>query len=213
MKRSTILLADDHAVVRDGLRMMLESEFDVVGGVGDGRAVLGEAERLRPELVLVDVSMPSLNGIEAARRLKEALPEVKVVVLTMHADVTFATEAFEAGALGYVLKSAPSDEIRKAIREVLRGRRYVAPEIADDVLPFLLTGAHQTNKTVGKLTSRQREVLQLLAEGRTSKQIGDVLCVSPRTVEFHKYKMMQELGLHSTADLVRYAMKHGIVAP
>jgi DNA-binding NarL/FixJ family response regulator len=212
MPRTRILLADDHTVVRDGLRLMLERDFDVVGGVGDGRAVVEAARRLRPELVLVDISMPELNGIEATRQLKHTLPDLKIIVLTMHADVMFATEAFAAGALGYLLKSAPAEGIRKAIREVLGNRRYIAPEIEQEVLPFLLTGAHQTNKQVSRLTPRQREVLQLVAEGRTTRQIGDVLCVSPRTVEFHKYKVMQELGLHSTAELTRYAVKHGIVS-
>ncbi len=212
MNRARILLADDHSVVRDGLRMMLESDFDVVGAVGDGRAVLDAARRFEPDLVMVDISMPALNGIEATRQLKQAAPDSRVVVLTMHADVMFATEAFAAGALGYMLKSATGDEIRKGIRAVLGNRRYIAPEIEQEVLPFLLTGAHQTNKQVSRLTPRQREVLQLVAEGQTSKEIGDVLCVSPRTVEFHKYKIMQELGLHSTAQLTRYAVKHGIVS-
>lgn len=212
MNRARILLADDHSVVRDGLRLMLETEFDVVGAVGDGRAVLDAARRFEPDLVMVDISMPALNGIEATRQLKQTAPKSRIVVLTMHADVMFATEAFAAGALGYMLKSAPADEIRKGIRAVLGNRRYIAPEIEQEVLPFLLTGAHQTNKQVSRLTTRQREVLQLVAEGRTSKAIGDVLCVSPRTVEFHKYKIMQELGLHSTAELTRYAVKHGIVS-
>jgi DNA-binding NarL/FixJ family response regulator len=210
--KHTILLADDHAIVRDGLRLVLEKEFEVVGVVEDGRALLREAERLKPEIALVDISMPMLNGIEATRQLRRSLPRTKVVVLTMHADVTYATEVFAAGASGYVLKNAPSDDILRAIREVLDGKRYIAPSISQEVIPFLLSGAHQSARTITRLTSRQREVLQLIAEGRTSREIADVLCVSPRTVEFHKYKMMQELGLHSTAELTRYAMKHGIIS-
>ena len=130
----------------------------------------------------------------------------------MHVDVTYATEVLDAGASGYVLKSAPADQLVTAIREVLRGNHYVSPEVAPDVLPFLLNGAHQMNKRVSKLTPRQREVLQLLAEGHTNKEIASVLKISPRTVEFHKYRMMQDLGLHSTAELTRYALKHGVIA-
>jgi DNA-binding NarL/FixJ family response regulator len=207
-----VLLADDHAVVRDGLRLMLAKDFEVVGAVEDGRTLVKEAERLVPDVVLVDISMPLLNGIEATRQLRRVSPRTKIVVLTMHADVTYATEVFEAGASGYVLKNAPSDEIQSAIRQVLAGKTYVTPQIAQEVIPFLLTGPHQTNKRVSQLTSRQREVLQLLAEGKTGKEIADLLSVSPRTVEFHKYKMMQELGLHSTAELTRYALKHGVIS-
>jgi DNA-binding NarL/FixJ family response regulator len=210
--RPKVLLADDHAVVRDGLRLMLAKDFEVVGAVEDGRTLVKEAERLAPDVVLVDISMPMLNGIEATRQLRRASPRTKIVVLTMHADVTYATEVFEAGASGYILKNAPSDEIQTAIRRVLAGKTYVAPQIAEEVTPFLLTGPHQTNKKVSQLTARQREVLQLIAEGKTGKEIADVLSVSPRTVEFHKYKMMQGLGLHSTAELTRYALKHGVIA-
>jgi DNA-binding NarL/FixJ family response regulator len=211
MKRYKVLLADDHAIVRDGLRLMLEKDFDIVGAVEDGRALVKEANRLAPDVVLVDISMPMLNGIEATRQLRRSLPRTKVVILTMHADVTYATEVFEAGASGYVLKNAPSQEIRTAIRNALAGKIYVAPRIAHEVLPVLVT-SRQPRKRINQLTIRQREVLQLLAEGRTGKEIADLLCVSPRTVEFHKYKMMQQLGLHSTAELTRYAMKHGVIS-
>jgi DNA-binding NarL/FixJ family response regulator len=212
MRRYRILIADDHAIVRDGLRLMLEKEFDVVGTVEDGRTLVKEAERLTPDVVLVDISMPMLNGIEATRQLRRSLPRIRVVALTMHSDVTFATEVIEAGASGYVLKNAPSEEIRIAIREVLAGKKYVTPRIAQEVLTFVAAGSKSTIKRVNRLTTRQREVLQLLAEGRTGKEIADVLCVSPRTVEFHKYKMMQELGLHSTAELTQYALKHGVIS-
>jgi len=212
MPQPRILLADDHTIVRDGLKTLLEADFDVVGAVADGRTLLTEAERLAPDVIVADISMPMLNGIEATRQLRRNGNAAKIVILTMHVDVTYATEVLEAGASAYVLKNAPAEQLIKAIREVLRGNTYVSPEVAPDVIPFILNGAHQMNKRVSKLTPRQREVLQLLAEGNTNKEIAGILNVSPRTVEFHKYRMMQDLGLHSTAELTRYALKHGVIA-
>jgi DNA-binding NarL/FixJ family response regulator len=206
-----ILLADDHTIVRQGLQKMLEKDFDVVGAVADGRALLEEARRLTPDVIVLDISMPKLNGIEATRQLRKSGIDARIVVLTMHADVTYATEVLEAGASAYVLKTTPSETLVRAIRAALKGDRYVSEQVAGDVLPFLLNGAHQMNKRVSRLTPRQREVLQLLAEGHTNKQIAAVLGISPRTVEFHKYRMMQDLGLHSTAELTRYALRHGVV--
>jgi DNA-binding NarL/FixJ family response regulator len=211
-RRPRLLLADDHRILREGLSAILEQDFETVGTVEDGRALVREAKRLTPDVIVLDISMPMLNGIEATRQLKAAGNPAKIVVLTMHADVTYATEVLEAGASAYVLKHRPSNELIAAIRAALRGKTYVSPEVEADVLPFRLSGAHQTNKRVSKLTARQREVLQLLAEGHANKKIADILNISPRTVEFHKYKMMQDLGLHSTAELTRYALKHGVVA-
>lgn len=209
--RPRILLADDHTIVRQGLETILGKDFEVVAAVADGRELLQEADRLAPDAIVLDISMPGLNGIEATRQLRRSGVTAKILVLTMHADVTYATEVLEAGATGYILKNTPSDELIRALWEVLRGGRYLAPQVADDVLPFILNGAHQMNKRVSKLTPRQREVLQLLAEGHTNKEIAGILNVSPRTVEFHKYRMMQDLGLHSTAELTRYALRHGVV--
>src|SRR5262245_16686316 len=211
-KRYRVLVADDHAVVREGLQLILREHFDIVGTVRDGRTLVREALRLTPDLVVIDISMPILNGIEATRQLQERAPWIKVVVLTMHADVTFAAELLQAGASAYVLKNAPVDEIKTAIQRALAGEKYVTPQVAKEVFPYLQGSSQGVVRSRNSLTSRQREVLQLLAEGRASKQIADVLCVSPRTVEFHKYKMMEKLGLHSTADLTRYAMKHGIIS-
>jgi DNA-binding NarL/FixJ family response regulator len=210
-KRYRVLLADDHAVIRQGLRLILEPHFDIVGDVRDGRTLVREAERLAPDVVLIDISMPLLNGIEATIRLRQKSPQIKIVVLTMHADVTYAAEVLQAGASAYVLKNAPLEEIEIAIQRALAGEKYVTPQLAKEV-GSLLDGSKRSRDSVDRLTGRQREVLQLLAEGRVSKQIADVLCVSPRTVEFHKYKMMEKLGLRSTADLTRYAMKHGIIS-
>lgn len=212
MTRPSILLADDHAIVRDGLKTLLEKDFDVVGAVADGRQLVEEAGRLQPDVIVADISMPTLNGIEATRQLVRNECRSKIVILTMHVDVTYATEVIEAGASAYVLKNAPADQLTNAVREVLRGNRYISPEVAEDVLPFLLNGAHQMNKRVSKLTPRQREVLQLLAEGHSNKEVAEILNVSPRTVEFHKYRMMQDLGIHSTAELTRYALKHGVIS-
>lgn len=209
--RPKLLIADDHVVFREGLRLMLAPEFDITGDVDNGRDLVRENERLRPDVVLTDISMPVLNGIEASRQIRKATPETKIVILTMHADMTYASEVLAAGASGYVLKASGSAEIKQAIRAALAGRIYVAPQLAVDC------GDQPIDEPVdlanrGMLTARQREVLQQLAEGRSSKEIADSLCVSRRTVEFHKYKMMKDLGLRSSADLIRYAVKHRFVS-
>lgn len=211
MKPPRIVLADDHPIIREGLVQILQPDFEVVAAVGDGRELLKVAEQLTPDVIVLDLSMPLLNGIEVIRQLRRAGSRSKIVVLTMHADVSYATEALEAGASGYILKQAATDELVKGILRVLSGHVYVSSELEQEVIPFVLTGSHQSRKSVVKLTSRQREVLQLVAEGHTMKDVAGILNLSPRTVEFHKYKMMQELGLHSTAELTRYALKHRII--
>jgi len=211
-KRYRVIVADDHAVVREGLQLILRDHFDVVGAVRDGRTLVREAERLTPDLVVIDISMPVLNGMEATRQLQERVPSIKIVVFTMHADVTYAAELLQAGASAYVLKNAPIEEIKIAMQRALAGEKYVTQQVAKEVHPFLQHKSREVGRPINRLTGREREVLQLLAEGCASKQIADVLCVSPRTVEFHKYKMMGKLGLRSTADLTRYAMKHGIIS-
>jgi DNA-binding NarL/FixJ family response regulator len=212
MRHPTIILADDHAVVREGLVKILQPSFEVLAAVEDGRQLLDAARSLNPDAIVLDLSMPALNGVEAIRQLRRERVRSRVVVLTMHSDVAYATEAFEAGASGYVLKHSAAAELVKGIHEVLDGRVFISPEIEQEVLPFILKGAHQSRKSVMSLTPRQREVLQLVAEGHTMKEVARLLNVSPRTVEFHKYKMMQELGLHSTAELTQYALKHRIVS-
>ena len=212
MKRPRIIIADDHAIVREGLVQCLQADFEVVAAVADGQQLLDVAQRIGHEAVVLDLSMPRLNGLEVIRQLRRAGSASRIIVLTMHSDVSYATEAFEAGASAYILKQAATEELANGIREVLRGGIYISPQLAQEVIPFLLSGAHQSRKSVSKLTPRQREVLQLIAEGHTMKEVGEILNVSPRTVEFHKYKMMQELGLHSTAELTQYALKHRIVS-
>ena len=216
MSRARVLLADDHTLVLEGFRKLLEQEFELVGAVEDGKALLTAAEKLKPDIIVLDISMPLLNGIEAARHLKKSLPEAKLVVLTMHADQTYAVEAFRAGASAYLLKRSAASELVFALNEVLKGRVYVTPLIAKDMLSsFLDKGSKprkQSIKASSGLSPRQREVLQLVAEGRSNKEVAAILNTSIKTVEFHKSRIMQKLDLHTTAELTRYAILHGIVS-
>jgi DNA-binding NarL/FixJ family response regulator len=210
MTRPSVLIADDHQIVIDGLTRLLESDFDVAGTVQDGRELVTAAEKLRPAVIVADISMPMLNGIESVRQIKAAHREIKVVFLTMHPDVSYAMRAFEAGASGYVLKHSASDELVTAIREALCGKTYVTPFIAGELMQAYKEGARRQPGAIDGLTVRQREVLQLIAEGHTAKDIAAILNISIKTVEYHKYRMMQDLGLETAAELVRYAVKHGI---
>lgn len=210
MTRPSVLIADDHQIVIDGLRRLLEPDFDIAGTVQDGRELVTAAEKLRPAVIVADISMPMLNGIDAVRRIKEAHGETRVVFLTMHPDVSYAVRAFEAGASGYVLKHSASDELVMAIREALRGKTYVTPFIAGELMEAYKEGARLRPGTIDGLTVRQREVLQLIAEGHTAKDIAAILNISIKTVEYHKYRMMEDLGLETAAELVRYAVRHGI---
>jgi DNA-binding NarL/FixJ family response regulator len=205
-------LADDHQIVLEGLQNLLESEFEIVGTVEDGRALVKEAERLSPDVIVVDISMPLLNGIEAVRQIRKTDDQIKVVFLTMHPDVTYATMAFDAGASGYVLKNSASRELVTAINEVMMGGTYVTPIIAGELMQTYKEAHPGQDALDKKLTTRQREILQLLGEGHSAKKIADLLSISPRTVETHKYNMMQELNLRTTADLIKFAIKHGIVS-
>ncbi|NQT86954.1 response regulator transcription factor [bacterium] len=212
MIQVSVLLADDHKLVAEGLRSLIEPEFTVVGAVEDGRALVAAAMERQPDIIVADISMPLLNGIEAVRQLKEAGCTARVVFLTMHPDVVYAARAFEAGASGYVLKHAAPSELLTAIREALQGRTYVTPMIAQALTEHYAEGQGAGQDPVRRLTPRQVEVLQLLVEGRSAKEAADILHISSRTVEFHKYKMMEELGLGTSAELIRFAIKHGIVS-
>ena len=212
MNPRTILIADDHKVVVDGLRRILEPEFRVAGTVEDGRMLLERATADAPDAILIDISMPRLNGIDAVRRLRQAGCRSKLLILTMHADPQFASEAIDAGANGYLLKNSGAEEIVKALREVLLGRRYVAAELAETMLEGH-RGRLSDSPPMTRLTTREREVLQLLAEGMSVKEVAASLNVSPRTVEFHRYNLTDKLGLKTIPELTRYAVKHGIVAP
>jgi DNA-binding NarL/FixJ family response regulator len=212
MKRPTVLLADDHRLMAEGLKIILSVEYDLVGVVEDGRALVEAVERLRPDVIVADISMPHLNGIDALILLKAKNPGVRVVLLTMHQDVIYARRALESGALGYVLKHSAPVELITAIRSALRNQTYITPTLAGEVLRSMKEEPKKSNDPISKLTPRQREILQLLAEGRSAKEIGGTLEISARTVEFHKYQMMETLGLHTTADLVHFAIKTGVVA-
>jgi len=209
MRNPRVLLADDHAMLLAAIEKLLSDEYTIVGQVLDGRALVAEAEKLKPDVIVLDIGMPSLNGLDAARRLKQVLKDVKLVFLTMHEDPDLAAEAFRAGASAYLLKRSAATELSIAIREAMQGRSYVTPLVTQDLVGSLLH-PDQKKKTM-ELTPRQREILQLLAEGRSMKQVAAVLNVTPRTVAFHKYQMMGHLKLKSTAELIQYAVKHHIV--
>jgi len=212
MKKPRILLADDHRMVAEGLRVLLEPDYQLVGIVEDGRALLEAADRLMPDVVVADVSMPLLNGIEAVRQLKKKNKDIAVVFLTMHLDVAYAASAFEAGASGYVLKHSAPSELLTAISSALKGRTYITPLLAGELLNYQRNRprGEEPGEELGRLTTRQREVLQLIAEGLSVKEAAVLLGISARTVEFHKYSMMEALGLKSSAELMRFAVKHGI---
>ena len=211
MARPCVLLGDDHVMFCEGLRSILEPHFEVVGIVENGQELVAAAERLQPDVVVADISMPLLNGIGAARKLQKMKRPPKIVFLTMHADATFATEAFRAGASGYVLKSSPGGEIVMAIQEAIQGRTHISAVVAGGVLGALMESRTDQKKQAAELTPRQKEILQLMAEGKSPKEIAVVLNVSPRTVEFHKYRIMEATGVRTIAELTRYAVNHGIV--
>jgi len=213
MGRPRVVLADDHTMFSEGLRRILEPQFEIVATIENGRELISEAARLRPDVVVADVSMPLLNGIEAARRIQKLPHPPKIVFLTMHEDATFAAAAFRAGAASYVLKRSAPAEITTAIQEALRGHTYVSPLVAGDLLETLMEKHQHPEKLKTELTSRQREILQLFAEGKSPKEIALILKVSTRTVEFHKYRIMGATGARTIADLTRYAIAHGIVQP
>jgi DNA-binding NarL/FixJ family response regulator len=212
MRRARVVMADDHKMIVDALRRVIEPEFEVVETVGDGRALLTAVETHKPDVIVVDVSMPLLNGIEATRKIKKTNPRVKVIILTMHDSPEFASQAMEAGVSGYVLKHSASEELVQAIREVLRGNHYITPLIAKGLMQVFINGRDSTGEPAKLLSGREREVLQLVAEGKTMKEVGSVMNISAKTVEFHKYNIMKKLGVSSSAELVRYAVKYGLVA-
>lgn len=212
MARVRILLADDHTLFCNLLRDLLEPEYEVVGSVSDGRELLKAADSLRPDVVLVDIGMPSLNGLDAGRRLKQANPRVKLIYLTMNNNIEYAREALQAGASAFILKNSKSSELLHAIRDALKGVSYVAPEIRRALNEVFLRDPKAVDRPQ-HLTDRQREVLQMLAEGRSLREIASLLQISYRTVRFHKVRIMEELGISKNAELVKYAIKHGMITP
>jgi DNA-binding NarL/FixJ family response regulator len=211
MKRPRVLLADDHRLLREAFAQLLEPGCEVVGAVADGRALLEIAPELQPDIVVLDIAMPLLNGLDAARQLKRVMPEVKVIFLTVSEDPDLAAEAFRAGASGYLLKNSAASELFQAIKEVLQGRSYVTPLATQGLVENFCHQAEPKKKS-GEVSPRQREVLQLLAEGHTMKEIARILTIAVRTVAFHKYSMMKELGIKSNAELVQFAIKQHVVS-
>ena len=211
MLNTRVILADDHQLILDALKKLLEPEFAVVGTFGDGHELLNAAPRLNPHVIVLDIGMPTMNGLTAGQRLKQVLPTVKLIYLTMNQDQEMAAEAFRLGASGYLLKSSAGSELVSAIRSVVRGGTYITPRMTEDVIGSSIS--HFKNlKTSNHLTLRQKEVLQLLAEGRSMKEAAFILNVSPRTVAFHKYTMMEHLHIKNTAELVQYALSSHLVA-
>ena len=212
MGRTRVLLADDHTLITGALRKLLEGEFEVVGSVEDGRALLNAAIDLRAEVVVLDIGLPLLNGLDAGQQLRERNPEIKIVYLTQNRDPNLAAEAFRRQASGYLLKNSAASELSVAIREAVRGRSYVSPSIAKGMMECMLNRGPGAEGLPG-LTPRQREVLQLLAEGKSMKEVAAILSITARTVEFHKYRIMELLSLKTNAELVQYAVRQGIVSP
>jgi DNA-binding NarL/FixJ family response regulator len=212
MGKIRILLADDHMMFCDLLRTLLEPEYEVVGIVGDGNELLESAQNLSPDVALIDIGMPSMNGLDAGRRLKQLLPRIKIIYLTMNSSAALASEALQAGASGYVLKNAKTSELLRAIRYALRGRSFVAAKLKQEMADNFVRDPNWSRHPE-HLTDRQREVLQMLAEGHSMKETAYSLHITHRTVRFHKLRIMEELGIKTNAELVQYAMKHSIISP
>jgi DNA-binding NarL/FixJ family response regulator len=212
MKRPRVLLADDHVLIAQALEHLLSAEFDVVGTVGDGRALVKAASELAPDVVVVDIGMPLLNGLDAGEQLKVLHPAIKVIYLTQNRDARLAVEAFRRNASGYLLKDSAASELTTAIRQALRGQSYVSPSIAKEMADEA-AGARAGRFGLRELSLREREVLQLLAEGKSMKEVAALLAISPRTVEFHKYRIMDLLGVKTNAELVQQAIKLGVITP
>jgi DNA-binding NarL/FixJ family response regulator len=212
MLKTRILIADDHTMVAEACKNLLEPEYEVVGIVGDGRAVVQAAEELKPDIVLMDIGMPFLNGLDAGHEIKTARPLTKLVYLTMNPDLNLAAEAFRNEASGYLLKTGAASELLVAVRTVLRDEKYLSPAVSKETIDSLMLRGAQLFLGEVRLSERQREVLQLLAEGKPMKEVATALKVTVRTVAFHKYRIMDRLRLKSNAELVQYAMRHHLIA-
>lgn len=212
MTRTRILLADDHTLLLEAFKRLLEPEYDVVGTVSDGQALLTSAQELKPDLIIIDIGMPQISGIEAARRIRESFPKAKLIFLTMNHDSEVAAEAFRIGGSGFLVKTSAASELLHAIREILRGGSYVTPGILKRTVSSVRRQP-RPKKDFHELTKRQREVVKLLGEGRSMREAALILNLTSRTIAFHKYRTMEQLHLKSTAELVQYAVEHGIVSP
>ena len=211
MTRPRVLLADDHPLFLTALRTLLEPECTIVGAVSDGRALVEEAMRLKPEVIVMDIGLPQLNGIDAARQIKKEQPEAKILFVTMHANLAYLKDALIAGASGYVLKTSAREELLGALQDVLRNRIHVSAGFGEEIVERFERRPSSLKSSASVLTGRQREILQLVAEGRTAKEIASILNVSVQTVAFHKHQIMEKLGLRTTAELTKYAIQEGLV--
>ena len=210
MTSPRVLIADDHRLMAEGLKRLLAPHFEIVGLVGDGQELLAAAEQLQPDVAVVDIAMPRLNGLQAIARLLKVSPRTRIVVITMHGEPSYARSALREGALAFVLKASAPDELIAAIRSVLAGRVFISAEVAPEVSGPDGSGRGRSAGMV--LTPRQKEILQLLAAGKSGKEIATLLAISRRTVEYHKYKLMESLGLHTVAELTRFAFEQGIAS-
>ena len=211
MTKIRVLLGDDHALILDGVRATLQLHYEVVGQVTDGKALVAAAARLKPDLIVLDISMPLLNGFESARRIKELLPSTKLIFLSQHLQPAYLKQALKVGASGYVLKSGATEELQKAITVVLRGQTYITPSFGDDVIARLWDRSGEVSNESEELTERQREIVQLIVEGRANKEIADILHLSIKTIEFHRARIMSKLGVRTVAELTKVALQQGLI--
>jgi len=209
--RMRVLLGDDHTLILDGLRSALQSQHEIVGVAKDGRALVQAAEKLKPDLVILDISMPLLNGFEAAKQINKSLPSAKLIFLSQHLNPAYLKQALKLGASGYVLKSGAIEELQQAISMVLRGKTYITPAFGEDVIARLWNREGELSAEPEGLTDRQREILQLIVEGRGNKEIADILHVSVKTVEFHRARIMVRLGVKTVAELTKVALQQGLI--
>ena len=212
MKRPRILVADDHSVVLAGIRSLIEQDWELAGEVRDGRSLVEAALKLRPDLIILDISMPVMNGLDAARQIRKAWPDAKLLFISMHANRMYLREAMRAGGSGYVLKTSAAEELRPAVQKVLRGQAFASAAFGPDALEMLRPASRRRPASTGRLTDRQRETLQLVAEGRTNKEIAQILGVSVKTAQFHRGRIMRQLGVHSAVELTALTVIEGLVS-
>ncbi|HEV2172777.1 MAG TPA: response regulator transcription factor [Nitrospira sp.] len=211
MKRARILVADDHSMILKGIKGLLEDQYEIVGVADNGKALLDAAERLKPDVVILDISMPILNGIDATREIRKTLPRTKVVVQTMHSNAVYLRKALDAGASAYVLKTGAAEELLTAVETALKGQLYVPAALNQDAIEAMVRRGNRLPRSPAELTDRQRQILQLVAEGKQNKEIAEILHVSVRTVEFHRSRLMGKTGATSVAELTRFAIQEGLV--
>lgn len=211
MSRARVLLADDHSLILEGIRKLLESQYEVVGVADNGDMLVREADRTRPDLVVLDVSMPILNGIDAGREIRRTQPRVKLVFISMHSNAVYVRKAMEAGASAYVLKSGASEELLTAIERAREGRTFLSPGLSYELIEDVTQRSRMDARHVLELTSRQKQILQMIAEGKQNKEVAGILHISVRTVEFHRSRLMTRLGARTLAELIRFALQEGLI--